>query len=695
MNFINSGIKIVTLIFLCSVVPVVAAQKDPGGTKDIFEAVRKGLVGSVNYWLDNGANIEARNQYGFTPLMLAVDLNKLEAMRTLLDRGANIEATDNRGFTALTIAAVRAELDMVRELLDRKANVEVVNQRGFTILMEAVDADHVDVAEMLLERGANIMAINKEGQTAFTIALKARQLDMIELLLQHGAKLVPYNIVERQDIPIILFLMQKGFHIDLNGVYTQGETFLIQSVMKSDYRVIDFLIEQGADPYIKDAAGLDAFDYAWAVGDKKVIDALQKTKHGSSLHEAMRDEAVEVFNSAKLMTQTELHFNQFRDQIVASYGEVMQDALVQKCIAKERAVIQEGNCVFYRAEAGAFRIYQYFLKELYRLFRQASDKGSFIFTRFFKDGAQQQTIDEYMKSNQDSDYRARSKDLLSLNIPLFGNVTRRGSCTWNYFVKNQPAENIILEPFFKAIFDRYGFSQKYLKRLLHLNQSASAGLSSLQQIIIPKNIVDNVVMLSSGFYVPLDEEHSMSAFLDQYNQGSLVIDDSYEAMMLINALYGLNPESGIQFNLYSRLPEKKLTSLKDSVKKITDEMFSEWLAGYIACEHVPQGVENEEFCHAVKTFGKGDVDRQEAYFRAVKERGQEEIKEDEASLALTIEDKKKATAQQAGRLARERQKKPAYLGLVEQARERKEQHEKERAEVHRQRLGKAKLLEGR
>jgi ankyrin repeat protein len=55
--------------------------------------------------LKRGANIEARDHWGQTPLIFAVHYNLTRSIQVLLDRGANVNAESFEGWTALDIAA--------------------------------------------------------------------------------------------------------------------------------------------------------------------------------------------------------------------------------------------------------------------------------------------------------------------------------------------------------------------------------------------------------------------------------------------------------------------------------------------------------------------------------------------------------------------------------------------------------------
>jgi ankyrin repeat protein len=83
----------------------------------------------------------------------------------LLDKGADIEAKDKDGWTPLLYAAVTMHEAIVRMLLDKGADVEAKNEDGRTPLLYAAERGHEAVVRMLLDKGADIKAKDKDGWT--------------------------------------------------------------------------------------------------------------------------------------------------------------------------------------------------------------------------------------------------------------------------------------------------------------------------------------------------------------------------------------------------------------------------------------------------------------------------------------------------------------------------------------------------
>lgn len=76
----------------------------------------------MGFLLQRGANPNARDKDGVTPLMLATNLRFVDGVETLLSRKAQVDATNNSGETALIRAVQLRDLAMVRLLLKNGAN---------------------------------------------------------------------------------------------------------------------------------------------------------------------------------------------------------------------------------------------------------------------------------------------------------------------------------------------------------------------------------------------------------------------------------------------------------------------------------------------------------------------------------------------------------------------------------------------
>jgi ankyrin repeat protein len=67
----------------------------------------------------------------------------------LLDKGADLEARDQYGATALIIAASEFRTELVKLLLGKGANVNTKDRNGWTALMWATSMGHTQIVKLL------------------------------------------------------------------------------------------------------------------------------------------------------------------------------------------------------------------------------------------------------------------------------------------------------------------------------------------------------------------------------------------------------------------------------------------------------------------------------------------------------------------------------------------------------------------
>lgn len=155
---------------------------------NLIEVARTGDYLEVDGYLNKGADVNCRDNYGLTPLIWAAIQGHEEVVRLLLERGGDVEAKNNNGDTALLWASVMGHKGVVELLLDRGANADLGERgSGVTALMAAAAEGHADVAQVLMEKGAAINARDRNGNTALTHASVRGYSEVVELLLAEGA----------------------------------------------------------------------------------------------------------------------------------------------------------------------------------------------------------------------------------------------------------------------------------------------------------------------------------------------------------------------------------------------------------------------------------------------------------------------------------------------------------------------------
>ena len=141
---------------------------------------------SVKILLEAGADANAVNSVGGTPLFYAYKLNDLTLMKLLLRHGAKTDIPITQvGQTVLHVAAYEGHAEVVRILLEAKAAVDVVSKSGQTPLFFAIKEK--EVLSSLLAASANPNAKDESGLTPLFYAANNGNLDIVKALIGAGA----------------------------------------------------------------------------------------------------------------------------------------------------------------------------------------------------------------------------------------------------------------------------------------------------------------------------------------------------------------------------------------------------------------------------------------------------------------------------------------------------------------------------
>lgn len=177
-------------------------MKDTHRQRDLlFEAVRLGRVDLIRRLLAGGANINAIEPNGGTPLYVAVTLGNKQVAKLLLEEAADTESTvanpisegaqhDIKSEAPIHAAAKKGQIGMVRMLLEAKASPNPSTTAGcVTPLHSAISQGHTRTAQILIEGGADIMARNSEDWTPLHCAVYRSNVDITRLLISRGVEI--------------------------------------------------------------------------------------------------------------------------------------------------------------------------------------------------------------------------------------------------------------------------------------------------------------------------------------------------------------------------------------------------------------------------------------------------------------------------------------------------------------------------
>lgn len=111
---------------------------------DIHTAAFMDNLSAVRQHIEAGTDLNKKDAYGSTPLMIAVTFGRTGVAELLIKGGADLNITNNDGSTALHSAAFLCRTEIVRMLLEAGADKSIRNNFGSTAL-ESVSAPFEDV----------------------------------------------------------------------------------------------------------------------------------------------------------------------------------------------------------------------------------------------------------------------------------------------------------------------------------------------------------------------------------------------------------------------------------------------------------------------------------------------------------------------------------------------------------------------
>ena len=169
-----------------------------------------------------GANIDAPDKNGATPLHWAAFSGHIESVSLLRVQGAGINSPDNTGATPLHAAASQDKHNIVQFLIKNGAKTSAVTKEDWTPLHTAARHNAAKTAGALISGGANIEAQGgDEGLTPLHRAALHGSVEAADLLIARGANLnaktyageIPLDIAKREGKRDVVALLERATRV--------------------------------------------------------------------------------------------------------------------------------------------------------------------------------------------------------------------------------------------------------------------------------------------------------------------------------------------------------------------------------------------------------------------------------------------------------------------------------------------------
>lgn len=153
--------------------------------RDFFDAIARDDVRGVRLQLLRGVSPNSPDPKLGPAIVYAAQEKAFAVLRTLLDSPAtDVNVFNAARESALMYVALHGEIDLVRQLLARGAQI---NHPGWTPLHYAASTGQIEVIEFLLENHAYIDAASENGTTPLMLAARGNHTRAARLLVDRGA----------------------------------------------------------------------------------------------------------------------------------------------------------------------------------------------------------------------------------------------------------------------------------------------------------------------------------------------------------------------------------------------------------------------------------------------------------------------------------------------------------------------------
>lgn len=243
----------------------------------LTEALLRACLGSVDSpdivseLIKKGADVNAVDSAGNSPLLLAIRNQKPEVVKALVSSSANVNyknlKSDNE--SPILLASKGKNTSIIEELIKAGANIESSYTDKTTPLMVAVNSENVEAINVLIKAGAKTNSTNSNGITPLMLAAQQKNLEIVKKLIVSGSKISTTDnngetalifAIKSNSLEIMQELTKKGASV--NSKHKNNETPLMYATRQNNRDLVHALVVLQANLEDKNSKGQTALDIA-------------------------------------------------------------------------------------------------------------------------------------------------------------------------------------------------------------------------------------------------------------------------------------------------------------------------------------------------------------------------------------------------------------------------------------------------
>ncbi|WP_341812896.1 ankyrin repeat domain-containing protein [Wolbachia endosymbiont (group A) of Cephus spinipes] len=277
----------------------------------LHNACSNGHLKVVEYLIDKGASLKAKNKDGKIPLelaeqkgytdiveilkqtqlnldrelLIAVEKEDLGKVKDNIRRGANVNAQSRLGWASVFWAIQKNNLNIVKLLVNNGADINAKDNESWMPLHWAVQLGSLDVVKYFVERGANINALTADGRTSLELAVQKNCVDTIEFLKKAQLDLDKglLTAVQDGDLNKVEGLANRGASLDTKD--NNDWTLLHFAASSNKFDIVKFLLDKNANIKAKDVYGNTPLHVAAQYDSKLEIVEFLLDKNASGIND--------------------------------------------------------------------------------------------------------------------------------------------------------------------------------------------------------------------------------------------------------------------------------------------------------------------------------------------------------------------------------------------------------------------------